>query len=72
VPNIANLILPSFIPNEINLSWSIILSKLIETVIIELRIVFVFIKSNVLSGVFGSSVVSKPDIIPGVSYLVRC
>jgi hypothetical protein len=72
VPNVANLIMPSLLSNEINLCRSIILSKLVEAVVVELSIVPFFVEGNMLSRVFGSSIVSKPDIIAGICYLVCC
>lgn len=48
--------------NEVNLGWSIILSKFIETEVPEFGRVLVWVKSGVLSRVDASSVVAKPDI----------
>ena len=53
----------SFLENVINLSWRIVLSKLIETIVKELNIVFMNIEGRVCAAESTSSVIAKPDIV---------
>lgn len=49
--------------NVVNLSWSVVLSKLIEAVVKELSVIFDWVKMRVLTAVNITSVVSKPDVV---------
>ena len=65
--NITQLLLLCLLQDKVNLSWSVMLAKLVKAVII------VFIRSHSLGGlpicISGSSVVPKPNIVANFSCL---
>lgn len=65
--NIRELFEASLIKNVINLSWCIILSKLVEAVVEELFVVFMNIEGFVCARELTTSVVAKPHIVALIS-----